>query len=138
MHSRNPSGHSARVLLGTLAAVVLLTAATACAAPTPPVTSDQFLPGWQAHAKPLFNMGPSRDPVRNRWYVSPMLPAGQYLVVQREGAAAKVVDGYRFEVQPGAIADIYLFIESGYHDLEAVPVADVPEVQKRLGAAGAR
>jgi hypothetical protein len=136
MQTRHPPGHASRVLFGTLAALVLLTAATACATSSPPITSAQFLPGWQAHSRPLFNQGPSHDVSRNRWYVPGNLPSGQYVVVQREGQVATLIEGHRFEVKPGAIADIYLFLEPGYHDVEAVPLADVPEAQKRFGLPG--
>ena len=136
MQTRHPPGHASRVLFGTLAALVLLTAATACATSSPPITSAHFLPGWEAHAKPLFNHGMSPDVSRNRWYVPANLPSGQYVVVQREGPLATLIENRRFEVKPGSIADIYIFLEPGYHDVEAVPLADVPEARKRFGPAG--
>ncbi len=135
MQSRHSPRHSTRVLLGTLAALVLLTAATACATATPPVTSATFSPGWQAHAKPLFNMGPAHDASHDRWYVPGNLPVGQYVVVQRDGANATLIDGHSFEVRAGEIVDTYLFLDPGYHDVEAVPITDIPSLQKRKAPA---
>jgi len=48
MNSLHATPHTARIVLGTLTALVLLAAMSAVAASTP-VTSDQFAPGWQEH-----------------------------------------------------------------------------------------
>ena len=133
MKNRHSIGHATRVALGALAAVALLTAATACASTTP-VTSDQFAPGWQSHARALINMGPAPQLSRNKWFVPPILPVGRYVVVKRDGDKAEVVDGSQFEVKPGAFADIYLFLPPGLGNVEAVPLADVPALARLLGA----
>ena len=116
--------HVARIVLGTLAALALLTAMSAVAASTP-VTSDQFAPGWQAHAKPLINMGVARIRDRTKWYVPGLLPRGDYVLVQRDGEKAEVIDGYQFTVK-GGNADLYLYVMPGYSNVEALPVADLP------------
>jgi hypothetical protein len=132
VNNRHPIGHAARVALGTLAALALLTAATACATPTP-LTSDQFAPGWQAHARALINMGPAPQLDRTKWFVPPILPTGRYVVVQRSGDKAEVIDGYQFEVKSGQVADIYLFLRAGQGNVEVVPLSDVPTMAKALG-----
>jgi hypothetical protein len=124
LHSTTRSTtHAARIVLGTLAAVVLL-AATSAAASSAPVTSDQFAPGWQAHAKPLMHMG-TRVVGRAKWYVPPMLPRGDYVLVQRDGDKAEVIDGYRFTVK-GGNADLYMYLTTDYSNVESLPVADLP------------
>lgn len=117
--------HVARLVLGTLAALVLLAAVSAAAASTP-LTSEQFAPGWQAHARPLFNQGiTTRVPGRDKWYVPALLPPGEYVVVRREGDKAEVMPGVRFTVRHGN-ADQYLFLAPGAGDVQALPIADVP------------
>ena len=116
--------HATRIVLGMLAAVALL-AATSAAASSTPVTSDQFAPGWQAHAKPLIHMGNTRFVDRTKWYVPAMLPRGDYVLVQRDGDKAEVIDGYRFTVK-GGNADLYMYVTPGYSNVEALPVADLP------------
>jgi len=118
--------HATRIFFGALAAVVLLAATSAVAAAAEPITSDQFAPGWQEHARSLVNMGPSHDVARTRWYVPAILPRGDYVLVQRRGDKAEVIDGQRFTIRPGGIDKIYLFLEPGLGDVQALPVADVP------------
>ncbi len=126
--------HVARLVLGTLAALVLLAAVSAAAASTP-LTSDQFAPGWQAHARSLFNQGITpRVPGRVKWYVPAILPPGEYVVVRREGDKAEVMPGVRFTVRDG-IVDQYLFLPPGAGDLQALPVADVPALNAAPRAA---
>ena len=75
--------HTTRVVFGALALVALLAAASAVAA-SEPVTSDQFAPGWQAHARPLFNLGPSMHVSgRDRYMMPGILPSGDYVLVRR-------------------------------------------------------
>jgi hypothetical protein len=124
--------HATRIVIGTLAALVLL-AATSSAAASTPVTSDQFAPGWQAHAKPLINMGIAPHvPGRTKWYVPATLPRGDYVLVQRQGDKAELIEGYRFTVKPGN-ADVYLFLTPGYSAVEALPVGDVPTAKALPG-----
>ena len=56
MNNAHAFPHTARVVLGALAALALLAAMSAAAARTP-LTSEEFAPGWQEHAHPLINMG---------------------------------------------------------------------------------
>ena len=135
MNSLYASPHTARLVLGTLAALALLAAMSAAAASTP-ITSDQFAPGWQDRAKPLINMGNAHIVDKNKWYVPGILPRGEYVLVQRDGNKAEVIDGYRFTIK-GNIAKQYLFVTPGYSNVEALPVADVPTLrpQAPIGAA---
>ena len=125
MKSLHATPHAARLVVGALAAVILLGAVSAVAA-SAPVTSEQFAPGWQSHAHALINMGPMRGADRNKWYVPGILPRGDYVLVQRRGDKAEVIDGQRFTIRPGGIDKIYLFLEPGLGDVQALPVADVP------------
>ena len=130
MNSLHATPHFARLVLGTLAAVALLAAMSAVAASTP-ITSDQFAPGWQDRAKPLINMGPARIPAdRTKWFVPGLLPRGEYVLVQRDGDQARVIDGYRLTVK-GGVADQYMYLMPGYGNVEALPVADVPALQRQ-------
>jgi hypothetical protein len=133
MKSLHATHHVTVLVLGTLAALALL-AATSAVAAAPPITSDQFTPGWQAHAKPLLNMGMSRKVDKDKWYVPGILPRGEYVLVKREGDKAEVIDGYRFTVRPGN-SDQYMFLDPGYGEVEAVPVADIPTLKPRPGGA---
>jgi len=135
MISLHATPHTARLVLGTLAAVVLLAAMSAVAASTP-ITSDQFAPGWQDRAKPLINMGIARIVDKNRWYVPGILPRGEYVLVQRQGDKAELIDGYRFTVK-GNIADQYIFVTPGYSNVEALPVADVPALKAQAPSGAA-
>ena len=127
MMSLHPTPSVTRLLLGTLTALVLLVAMSAVAASTP-VTSDQFAPGWQEHARPLFNMGKARLTERDKWYVPGNLARGEYVLVKRSGDKAELIDGQRFTVK-GGNADIYMYLFPGYGDVEALPIADVPALR---------
>jgi hypothetical protein len=127
MNSLHATPHTARIVLGTLTALILLAAMSAAAA-SAPVTSDQFAPGWQEHAQPLIYMGNSHRADRAKWYVPGILPRGEYVLVQRKGDKAEVIDGYRFTVK-GNIEQQYLFLFPGYGDVEALPIADVPALR---------
>ena len=124
MNSLHATPHTARLVLGTLAVLALLAAMSAAAASTP-ITSDQFAPGWQDHARPLYNMGMTRIVDRDKWYVPAILPRGEYVLVQRTGDKAELIDGYRFTVK-GGNADLYMYVTPGYSNVEALPVADLP------------
>ena len=119
--------HTTRLVLGTLAALVLLSATSAAAASTP-VTSDQFAPGWQAHARALIPLGPTRVTGRDKYRVPGILPRGDYVVVKRTGDKAELL-GYRFTVT-SANTDQYLFLWPGQGDVEALPVEDVPTLER--------
>ena len=127
MKSLHVTYHATFLVLGTLAALALLAATSAAAASTPR-TSDQFTPGWQAHAKPLIRMGMSRIIGRDKWYVPAILPRGEYVLVKREGDKAEVIEGYRFTVKPGN-SDLYMYLTPGYGEVEAVPIADIPTLK---------
>ena len=126
MNNAHAFPHTARIVFGTLAALALLAAMSAVAASTP-VTSDQFAPGWQEHARPLINMGNAHMVDRDKWYVPALLPRGEYVLVQRNGDKAEVIDGYRFTVK--GFVDQYLFLTPGYGHVEALPIADVPPLK---------
>jgi len=130
MNSLNAHPHATRFLIGTLAVIALLAAMSAAAA-AEPVTSDQFTPGWQSHARPLFNKGFTRFGNRDKYYVPALLPRGDYVVVGRSGDKVEVIDGYRFTVGSGN-ADQYIFLTPGYTDVQAVPIDDVPALKASL------
>jgi hypothetical protein len=136
MKRQHATPRTARLVLGTLAALALLAAASAVAAASAPITSDQFAPGWQAHARPLYNVGVTRVLARDKWRVPDILPRGEYVLVQRTGDKAEVIDGYRFTVR-GGFADQYLLLEPGHGDVQALPMADVPTLRARAPAAAA-
>ena len=117
----------------SLVAVALVAAVAASA----PITSEQFAPGWQSHAKPLYNMGFSTLSNRDKWYVPGTLARGDYVLVRRTGDKAEVIEGYRFTVT-GGIADQYVFLTPGLGDVEAIPAADVPSLRQREGSASVR
>ena len=127
MNNLQAHPHATRVLIGLFAAIALLAAMSAVAA-AEPVTSDQFTPGWQAHSRPLINMGFSRQGDRQRYYVPAILPRGDYVLVTRTGDKAEVIDGYRFTVKAGT-EDQYIFVTPGYSNVEAVPLDDVPSLK---------
>ena len=133
MNSLHATPHTARIVLGTLTALVLLAAMSAVAASTP-VTSDQFAPGWQQHARPLINMGMARVTSRDKWYVPSILPRGEYVLVRRNGDRAELIDGMRFTVKGGNVERQYLFLDPGQGDVEALPLSDVPALKRTPGA----
>ena len=125
--------HASRVLLAALAARALLVAMSAAAA-AEPVTSDQFAPGWQADAKPLYFVGMQPQTGRDKYYVPAILPRGEYVLIKRTGDKAELLD-HRFTVTSDN-AKQYLFLEPGYAgSVEAVPVRDVPTLRARPGQA---
>jgi len=127
--------HASRVLLASLAAMALLVAMSAAAAAEPvTVTSDQFAPGWQSDAHPIFRAGIQRMTGRDKYYVPAILPRGDYVLIKRNGDKAELVD-YRFSVTSDN-AQQYIFLEPVFGgNLEAIPVRDVPSLaQPRQGA----
>ena len=135
MHSLHATPHFARLVLGTLAAVALLAAMSAVAAGTP-ITSDQFSPGWQERVQPLINMGATRNADRTKWYVPGLIPRGEYVLVQRNGDKAEVIEGYRLTVK-GGIEQQYMLLMPGYGNVEALPVADVPALKPAMPSGAA-
>ena len=131
MNSLHATPHTARIVLGTLTALILLAAMSAVAASTP-ITSDQFAPGWQQHARPLINMGIAHRTDRDKWYVPGLLPRGEYVLVQRKGDQAELIEGVRLTVR-GTTERQYLFLNPGLGDVEALPVADVPALKRTPG-----
>ena len=127
MNGLHATPQVSRLLLGTLTALILLACMSAVAAEAP-LTSDQFAPGWQQRARPLFNMGITHFGDRTKWYVPAMLPRGEYVLVQRKGDKAEVIEGYRLTIRNG-FADEYVMLTPGYGDVEALPVADVPALK---------
>jgi hypothetical protein len=126
--------HASRVLLASLAALALLVVMSAAAA-AQPITSDQFAPGWESHARPLINMGISRFGARDRYYLPRILPRGDYVLVRRTAdGKAEVIDGYRFQIR-GDDAEQYIFLTPGSGEVEAIPIDDVPGLKARLGPA---
>ena len=125
--------HASRVLLAALAAMALLVAMSAAAA-AEPVTSDQFAPGWQADAHPLYHVGIQPQTGRDKYYVPAILPRGEYVLIRRTGDKAELLD-FRFTVTSDN-AKQYLFLEPGLAgSVEAVPVGDVPSLRARPGQA---
>jgi hypothetical protein len=125
MNSLHSHPHANRVLLASVAALVLLVVMSAAAAAAEPVTSDQFAPGWQSDAHPLIKVGIQSRTGRDKWYVPSILPRGEYVLINRTGDKAELID-YRFTVDSDN-ARQYLFLEPGYSgDVEAMPARDVP------------
>ena len=135
MKSLYATPHAARLVLGTLVVLALLAAMSAAAAATP-VTSDQFAPGWQAHAQPLIPLGPTRIADRDKYRVPGILPRGDYVVVRRTGDKAELV-GYRFTVT-SANVDQFLYLWPGQGEVQALPVADVPTLNQAPTPTSAR
>jgi hypothetical protein len=88
---------AARLVLGTLTALILLAAMSAVAASVP-VTSEHFAPGWQSHAHALIDLGPTRAADRDRYFVPGILPRGDYVLIRRHGDKAELIGGNRFTV----------------------------------------
>ena len=128
MNSLHAPIHTTRLVFGALAVIALLVAASAVAADEP-AASDHFAPGWQAHAKPLFNLGPAPlVPGRTRYELPGYLPHGNYVVVQRKGDKAELLDTSVITVG-GGLEHHYVFLEAGLGDVEALPVSDVPSLK---------
>ena len=132
MHSRLHPLHATRLVFGAFAAVALLVATSAVAA-AEPVTSDQFAPGWQGHAQPMFYGGAMREGFRDKLLVPGILPTGEYVLIKRQGDKAELLD-QRFTVHSGNEKQ-YVFVDSGNsNNVEALPIADVPSLKPTPGA----
>ena len=124
--------HATRLVFGAFAAVALL-AATSAAAAAEPITSDQFAPGWQEHARPLFYGGMTREAGRDKLLVPGILPTGEYVLIKRNGDKAELL-GQRITVHSG-FEKQYVFVDSGNSsNVEALPIADVPSLKPTPGA----
>ena len=120
-----------------------LAAALACAAAAAPAAtgldSDQFAPGWQAHTRSLINAGP--DPLylaKTSWHVPGITPPGRYVLIERHGERAEVIQGYEFKVERARNSEIRMLLPAGYGDVEALPVEDVPALAARWSPMGSR
>ena len=132
----NPPGAAASAATAASAASAGANGARARTAATP-VTSEQFAPGWQDHARSLVNLGVVPTLSRTKWYVPAILPRGDYVLVTRTGDKAELIEGYRFTVGVGNV-DQYLFLTPGYSDVQALPIDDVPALKASPGAAALR
>lgn len=133
MKSLHAFPHATRVMFGAFAVVALLVAASAVAA-AEPITSDQFAPGWQAHAQPMFFHGMAGTSGRDRYEVPGILPAGDYVLVSRKGDKTQVIDGERITVH-GGIERQFVFLDSWQGDVQILPVSDVPALAAKKTAA---
>ncbi len=144
MNNLDTPTHAARHVFGALAVVALLAAASAASAAepvapaqpaasaalaSPPADSDQFVPGWHAHAIRVPNLGPAPGvPGRDRYVLSGM-PHGDFVLVQRVGDKGQLLDTPVITVH-GSIENHYIFLEAGLGKVFALPVNDVPAAKK--------
>ncbi len=116
--------------LASLLAVASLSSVVACASARPAaLTSDQFAPDWRAHSRGLINEGPGRNLSTTSWLVSGIAPRGRYVLINRKGDAAELIDGYQFEVSGDAGREIHMILPQGYGVVEAIPAVDVPALK---------
>ena len=114
------------------AAAVALAAAGA-------VTSDEFAPGWQGQSRALINSGPSRlDLAKTSWYVPGITGPGRYVLIERHGDKAELIDGYQFTVQSARNSEIHMILPAHYGNVEALPVKYVPGLAARVEPPGSR
>ncbi len=132
MQSRLHPLHATRLVFGAFAAVALL-AATSAVAAAEPITSDQFAPGWQAHARPMFYGGMTRVAGRDKLEMPGILPPGEYVLIKRQGDKAELLD-QRVTVHSGNEKQ-YVFVDSGNaSNVEVLPISDVPSLKPTPGA----
>ncbi len=126
--------------LGSLTlAAALAGGATGALAAADLVGSDAFAPDWQAHARALINRGPSPlDLSKSSWMVPGITPPGHYVLIERHGDQARLIDGYRFQVLSARNSEIHMIVPTGYASVEALPVEDVPGLAVRPGPADSR
>ena len=124
MNSIRTPIHTTRVVFCALASIALLATASAVAVPQP-ADSDSFTPGWHADAIRVANLGPAPGiPGRDR-YVLAGMPSGDFVLVQRVGDKAQLLDTAVVTVHSG-IENHYVFLEAGLGKVFALPVKDVP------------
>jgi hypothetical protein len=103
------------------------------------IGSESFAPGWQEHARALINHGPSPlDLSKSSWLVPGITPPGRYVLIERRGDKAQVIDGYQFQITSARNSDIHMIVPAGYGNVEALPVEDVPGVKARSGPSDSR
>ncbi|MBV8603817.1 MAG: hypothetical protein JO224_03955 [Pelomonas sp.] len=135
MNSLRTSIRNTRLVFCALTAGALLATASAATAP-PPADSDSFTPGWHADAIRVANLGPAPGvPGRDR-YVLAGMPHGDFVLVQRVGDKAKLLDTAVITVH-SSIENHYVFLEAGLGKVFALPVKDVPAA-KNLGVESSR
>jgi hypothetical protein len=123
----------ARIAGAGIAAAACLAAGSAAFAAADPIGSEHFVAGWQSQTHAMINRGvttaPGRAPM-TVWYVPPNLPRGHYLVINRTGDKAEVINGYAFDIDSDSYRDINVFLPQGYGYVEALPDRFVPEVKR--------
>jgi len=125
-----------RLAASTFVAAALSTSAAAALAATGaavPITSDQFAPGWQSRAVHLFNEGPGIGPATTNWFVPALAPRGRYVLIDRKGDQAELIEGYRFEVDGNPTREIHMMLPPVYRDVQAIPLQDVPALANGPG-----
>jgi hypothetical protein len=113
-----------QVVVAVIVACVLTTAAAAAE----PVTSDQFMAGWQQKSQALFMRGPMRDG-RDAWTLPDRLPRGHYVLVGKEGDRIVVIPGSGFDVDTIGNVKRTMFVRAGVTDVMAVPADMVPQAR---------
>ena len=111
-------------------AAAWLASATAVFAAAEPIGSEHFVQGWQSESHALINRGLTQAPGRapmTKWYVPANLPRGHYVVINRRGDKAEVINGYGFDVNSDSYRDINVILPLGYGYVEALPDRFVPE-----------
>lgn len=81
-----------------------------------------FAEGWKESSRPLYYDGPGLSAGTTAWKVPATLPRGTYQVIQRDGDRARVVDGYRFEVDAAPFKEIKLLLPMPTNNVEALDV----------------
>jgi hypothetical protein len=129
--SKLTSSPVARGILAAAAAVACAASASAVLAAADAIGSEHFAPGWQAQSEPLINRGIANYGQTNKtlWKVPNNMPRGHYVLINRQGDKAEVIDGYSFDVTSATYRDINLTIPSGYGYVEALPERFLPEVK---------
>jgi hypothetical protein len=113
--------------LRSIATAASLAGAAVAFAAAGPVTSDQFAAGWQAEARGLINQGPSGlDLAKSSWFVPGITPPGKYVLIERHGDRAELIDGYQLSIRSGAISEIHVMVPAGYANVEVLPVKYLP------------
>jgi hypothetical protein len=110
-------------------------AATALAAEDP-IGSDHFVQGWQSQTHALINRGASTQsgrPAMTIWRVPANLPRGHYVVVNRQGDKAELIEGYGFDINSTAYRDVNVVLPMGYGYVEALPERFVPDAKRVEG-----
>jgi len=112
-----------------LSSLLLACAAGSAFADAPaPVTSAQFLPGWQDHLHPLYFRGPSHlDPARDIWTLFNTPAPGRYVLVQRKGDQVALMPGYQFRIGNDPFEIVQMLLPPCQGDVDAMPLEYVPK-----------